>query len=165
MTIWNSENKWEELTSGLKVLRGFGMHASEQAITICSPVARTPVNMPQSVQVELDNWFESRFGVRFRQRSIFATGSFEVAQSYARDAGEVRALRPATDFCFCWSPLCEDLYGAYEESSSSESISEMLDRLEFRCDDLHSAILSENEIMLICSSVKAEKFSFKENKK
>ncbi|WP_157158300.1 hypothetical protein [Delftia sp. Cs1-4] len=158
MTIWNSEKKWEEFSSGLRVLRGFGIRSSEKSITLHSPAARTPVNMPQSVQVEIDNWFETRFGIRFRQRSIFGTGSFEVAQSYTRDFGEVRALRPEADFCFCWSPLCEDLYGAYQECSPSESIADMLDRLDFRCNDLYSAILSGNEIMLVCSSIQAEKF-------
>lgn len=114
--------------------------------------------MPLHVQAEIDDWFEAHFGVRFRQRSIFSTGSLEVARDYARDTGEVRVLRPTADYCFCWSPQCEDLYGEFMNSPSDESIPMLLKRLEFRCDDLASAILSNNEIMLVCSDVSATIF-------
>lgn len=117
------------------------------------------MHMPPEVQIEIDNWFESRFGVRFRQRSIFSTGSMEVAREYARGTGEVRVLRPEVDFCFCWSPLCVDLYGAYEDADRHESISALLEHLQFRCDDLSSAIRSKHEIMLVCSSVQARALS------
>ncbi|MCT6717231.1 hypothetical protein [Acidovorax sp. K2F] len=155
MPIWNSEHVWDEQSKGLKLFRGFPIRVSEETVTFGSPEERTPVNMPPLVQLEIDNWFEARFGVRFRQRSIFSTGSLDVARDYARDTGEVRALRPLADFCFCWSPLCGDLYGAYMDSHSSETIPTLLGRLEFRCDDIHSALLSENEVMLVCSSVQA----------
>ncbi len=137
------------------LLRGFPTRASEQIVTISSPTDRFPVNMPLCVQLEIDNWFEAKFGVRFRQRSLFCTGSIEVARGYTHMVGEVRTLRAVEDFCFCWSPLCDDLYGAYETSSHNESIGELLSRLQFRCDDLISAIRSQNEIMLVCSRVQA----------
>ena len=140
-------------------MRGFSTRSHEQTFHFSSPENRVPVSMQQHTQVEIDDWFETHFGVRFRQRSIFSTGSFEVARNYARDTGEVRVLRPTADYCFCWSPLCEDLFGEYIDSPSGESIPMLLKRLEFRCDDLASAILSNNEIMLVCSDVRATLFS------
>lgn len=155
MAIWNSPDVWLEQSKGNRLLRGFSTRAYEEKITYSSPTDRSPVNMPWSVQIEIDNWFEARFGVRFRQRSIFATGSLDVARGYARDTGEVRVLRPLADFCFCWSPVCEDLYGEYEISQSNEKIQDMLERLDFRCHDLSAALTSHNEIMLVCGCVQA----------
>lgn len=155
MSIWNSPSLWENLFSEHSLFRGHRCRNSSEVLTLHSPSARLPVHTPPAVQVEIDNWFENRFGIRFRQRSLFSTGSLEVARSYAGDYGEVRVLRPAADFCFCWSPVCEDLYAEYENLRYGESIPMLLDRLQFRCDDLQSAILSKNEIMLVCSSVRA----------
>lgn len=155
MSIWNPAADWARLSDGLPLLRGLATRAGADFVTMASPADRTPVHMPASVQMEMDDWFEGRFGVRFRQRSIFSTGSWEVARDYAGGTGEVRVLCPAADFCFCWSPLCADLYGAYEATDSREPISTLLERLHFRCDDLSSAIRSSHEIMLVCSCVQA----------
>jgi hypothetical protein len=158
MSIWKSSDQWEELTQSFSLLRGFSTRSHEQTFHFSSPESRAPVNMPPHVQVEIDDWFEAHFGVRFRQRSIFSTGSLEIARNYARDTGEVRILRPTADYCFCWSPLCEDLYGEFLDSPYGESIPMLLKRLDFRCDDLASAIRSNNEIMLVCSDVSATIF-------
>lgn len=103
----------------------------------------------------MDEWFFDRFGMRFRESSIFATGDLHAAQSYANDWGQVRRLEPKERFCFCWSPKCADLYNEFESSMSSESVEALLARLEFQCEDLEAAILSHHEIMLVCPSVEA----------
>ena len=90
MPIWNSASTWEELSSGATLFRGFPTRSVDEIIIFGSPVDRVPVNMPPTVQMEIDNWFESRFGVRFRQRATFSTGSFQVAREYAKHTGEVR---------------------------------------------------------------------------
>lgn len=156
MRNWNFAVDWDNLSDGLLLLRGFRARASGEVVILSSPSDRSPVHMPLVVQVEIDNWFELRFGVRFRQRSLFCTGSMDVARDYARSDGEVRALRPNAVFSFCWSPLCVDLYGAYMDAVKCEPITDLLERLQFKCDDLSSAIRSGHEIMLVCDSVLAQ---------
>lgn len=103
----------------------------------------------------MDDWFFNRFGMRFRESSLFATGDFHTAQGYATDWGQVRRLEPKERFCFCWSPKCIDLYNEFESLVGTESVEDLLARLDFQCDDLEAAILSHHEIMLVCHAVKA----------
>lgn len=93
--------------------------------------------------------------MRFRESSLFATGDLHKAQNYAADWGQVRQLEPRGRFCFCWSPECADLYNEFENSKLTESIEDLLARLDFQCDDLEAAILSHNEIMLVCPDIEA----------
>lgn len=111
--------------------------------------------MPLDVQIRMDDWFSERFGIRFRESSLFATGDQHVAQSYAKDWGQVRVLKPKDKYCFCWSPECADLYNEFSNSRDTESVEAMLRRLDFQCDHLEEAILSHHEIMLVCPLVEA----------
>jgi hypothetical protein len=113
--------------------------------------------MPLGVQRLMDDWFETRFGVRFRQCSLFATGDISVARDHAKGGGEVRHLCPVSSYSFCWSPLCDDLFHMYEQTAATEPVEELLERLNFRCEGMADAIASGNEIMLVCSSVEAHR--------
>lgn len=93
--------------------------------------------------------------MRFRESSLFATGDLHTAQNYATDCGQVRRLEPKERFCFCWSPECVDLYDEFENSKPTESVEDLLARLNFQCNDLKAAILSHHEIMLVCSDIEA----------
>jgi hypothetical protein len=126
-------------------------------VYLSSPENRVPVNMPLNAQQEMDDCFENSFGVRFRQQSLFCTGSFEVAKSYAGDFGEVRVIRPESRFCFCWGVHSDDLYFEYCKMKDFERIPDFIERLIFKTDDLHHAIQSGNEIMLSGSRFRASK--------
>ena len=93
--------------------------------------------------------------MRFRESSLFATGDLHTALNYATGLGQVRQLEPKERFCFCWSPECVDLFNEFENSKSTESVEDLLTRLDFQCDDLEAAILSNHEIMLVCSVIEA----------
>lgn len=103
----------------------------------------------------MDDWFFNRFGMRFRESSLFGTGDLVTAQGYAKDWGQVRRLEPKDKFCFCWSPDCADLYNEFVNSRSTESVEDMLERLDFQCNDLGAAIRSHNEVMLVCRDIEA----------
>lgn len=153
--IWHPADSWNEASGGLPLYRGFSRPTDGPVIFIQSPSNRVPLNMPPDVQTRMDDWFFVRFGMRFRESSLFATGDLHAARSYATDRGQVRRLAPEEQFCFCWSPKCADLYNEFESSKGPESVDALLARLEFRCEDLEAAILSHHEIMLVCPSVQA----------
>lgn len=149
--MWVDANQWGRLTGGRYALRGAHWNSSEQAISIASPSSRTPVHMPPEAHHQIDAYFERRFGVRFRSRSLFATGSFERAAGY----GYVRSLVPAASFCFCWSPQAVDLFEEVLHKTPEESYEDLLNRLGYQCDDLYGAIESGNEIMLVGAAFNA----------
>lgn len=152
MAIWNHADSWNSSSEGLLLYRGFSQKAVDEIVLVDSPTNRQPVSMPRDVQVQMDDWFDGKFGVRFRQRSMFTSGSISTAQGYARGGGEVRVLRATQDYCFCWSPYCHDLYDEFS-MMNGESVTELLERLDFRSTDLAGAIRSKNEIMLVGAGV------------
>ena len=158
-SIWVPPHSWCEQVNGQMLYRGFSRRVEGRVLTIASPELRQPRNMPVDVQTSIDNWFERKFGIRFRQRSLFATGSLEIAESYASERGEVRSLEPQADFCFCWSEECVDLYSEYQQSYSGESIDQLMERLDFRCDNLDYALRTGNEIMFVCRQVAATRLT------
>jgi hypothetical protein len=153
--IWYAADSWKTASRGKPLFRGFSRPSADPVIRIQSPSNRVPKDMPRDVQIEMDDWFFQRFGMRFRESSLFATGDPHTAQNYATDWGQVRQLEPKERFCFCWSPKCADLYNEFENPKRTESIEDLLVRLDFQCDDLEAAILSHNEIMLVCPDIEA----------
>lgn len=153
--IWYPADSWNAASGGLPLFRGFSRPSDNPIIDIQSPSNRLPRNMPLEVQTKIDDWFFKRFKMRFRESSLFVTGDIHTAQSYAGDWGQIRQLKPKERFCFCWSRECADLYNEFENSNRTESVEALLDRLNFQCDELKAAILSNNEIMLVCPAVEA----------
>lgn len=156
VNLKNNATTWFCDSKGLSIYRGFNKVRAELAIELSSPKNRRPRDNSLEVHAQADDWFEQRFGYRFRESSLFVTGDYENDKSYA-EHGEVRVIQPLSDYVFCWSPKCCDLYGEVELSPQSESISDMMARLEFQCTDIYSAIKSGNEIMIICDRLKASK--------
>lgn len=153
---------WTADSQGLPLYRGFREKNAVAMMKIQSPTDRHPMHMPHDVQSRIDNWFEVRFGVRFRQRSLFATGDITIAKAYSEDSGEVRHLRVAADYFFCWSPFSEDLFQEWQMSPVAESVEQMLERLQFQCDGLADAIKSRHEIMLVCPAIEAYRLDLNE---
>jgi len=156
---WKQSHSWIADAASQPIYRGFERTFASDVEIIASPMDRVPKHMPCEVQVLMDDWFEARFSVRFRQRSIFSSGSIEIARDYAGVWGEVRSLTPRTNYAFCWSHRCPDLYGAFEAIAPGETIEALLDRLEFTTDDISGAIRSGCEVMLVCASVAAQKIA------
>lgn len=155
--IWISPDKWDLITKKKPVYRGTSNSNSRTVMNISSPINRQPVNMPSDVQLKIDDIFESSFGIRFRERSLFSTGSLEVAKSYTGNYGEVRKIRPVEPFCFCWGLHSTDLYFEYMRASEHETICDMIHRLNFKIDDISRAIDLQCEIMLVGSNFQAIK--------
>ena len=156
INLKNNAITWPFDSKGLSVYRGFGNNRTEQVMEISSPKNRHPRDTPLDVQIQVDNWLEQRFGYRFRESSLFVTGDYMNAKSYA-EHGEVRVIQPLSDYVFCWSPKCCDLYEEVTLSPQGESVHDMMERLEFQCTDIYNAIKSRNEIMIICDRLKASK--------
>lgn len=154
---WFEASEWDVMLQGRLLFRGFSKEIDQQTLMTASPKHRTPVNMPPHVQVEMDDWFEGSFGIRYRQRSIFATGSFDNALGYAGTFGEVRKIRPTGPFCICWSPYVVDLYIDYQNISSQESLTRFLARQHFSNEDLGNAAETGHEIMLVGDAFACEK--------
>ncbi|ASU39120.1 hypothetical protein hmeg3_13045 [Herbaspirillum sp. meg3] len=157
MNMKFNHDDWKPLSGGMLLYRGFSQKAPEDTVLVRSPTDRKPAHMPLSVQHQMDDWFEKELGTRFRQRSLFTTGSLDVARRYAGDHGEVRVIQAIGPFQFCWSKKSHDLYDEFEAMSQQETIPAMLERLDFKCSDLEGALQSGNEIMLVGDAFKASR--------
>ena len=151
--MWIDPELWDEMRGGLTAFRGSKLwQPSGAPLVVASPENRRPVHMPERVQQEIDDYFEKRFGIRFRQRSLFATGSFGEARLH----GVVRAITPQAPFCFCWSPSSADLFEEYGAKPDAKPLVAWLEELQFRCDGLSDALRSGHEVMLVGPAFLAE---------
>jgi hypothetical protein len=151
--MWNDAEQWNAMRAGSLAFRGSShWQANGGPVVISSPEDRRPVHMPQAAQRAIDDYFEQKFGLRFRQRSLFATGN----GAEARQHGVVRALTPLEPFCFCWSPVSADLFEEFQAKAEAFAFSDWLDSLQFQCDDLAAALRSGHEIMLVGPAFRAE---------
>lgn len=66
---------------------------------------RTPTDTPKRVSKLMDDWFEKKFGIRFRSEALFVSGSAVFAQQF----GYVYIVFPIGDYDYCWSPVYGDL--------------------------------------------------------
>lgn len=153
---WFKAEEWDTLTGGLPVYRGF-TRPLEGTMTLDAPTDRKPKNIPEVAHRIIDDWFLEKFGVNFRTRAVYGTGSLENAQSHAGPDGEVAIIRPNADFSFCWSPHSYDLFGEYAELKSDDEIMTMLEKLEFRADNLEQAVMSGYEIMFASETFTVER--------
>lgn len=155
--LWFNVTEWETLSGGLPVYRGFSRPLANDSDIFLAPVDRKPKNIPEQAHHIIDAWFLENFGINFRTRAFYGTGSLEKAQDHAQQDGEVGLLRPNADFSFCWSPHSYDLIGEYAQLESDDQIIEMLEKLEFTAENLEQAIMSGCEIMLASDSFIVEK--------
>jgi len=153
--MWIQASEWARMVGGRRMYRGFTKKATGDMLNIHSPQNRVPRDMPSEIQAQMDFWFEQNLGFRYRQGAIFVTGDLDIARQYAGDHGEVRTLQPTGPFHFCWGRQSNDLYGEYVDMRANESVTELLQRLEFQCGDLAGALDSGNEIMLVGAAFQA----------
>ena len=114
---------------------------------------RRPTNTSAVAHQAVDDWFQAKFGIRFRQSSVFCTGNLGDAQSYAGTSGTTAIVMPVGDYDYCWSPDVGDLYIELQRNKGY-SLSALMDINHYKCnEDIIAAIQSDNEIMLHCQSV------------
>lgn len=86
--MWMRAQDWGQMVQGKHAFRGAKWPSTDKVITLKSPADRAPRNMPLDVHTRIDDYFEKQFGVRFRSRSLFATGDPQIA---AHSLGQVIA--------------------------------------------------------------------------
>lgn len=113
---------------------------------------RLPKNSPINFHSVADEWFFSRFGVRYRSNSVFLTSNLITANSYTPDTNNVVRVIPISKYRFCWSPKVSDLYWVATRlgSASSTHIQAELSSLGYIESDLCGAFLTGHELMLNC---------------
>jgi len=140
--------------------RGVSESFSRQEWARIIPVRqdRRPTNTDPKLQIVIDDWFQSKTGIRFRQSSAFCTGFYGDARSYQSTGGSTPIVLPVGDYDYCWSPNIGDLFIACQRGDSfmtvDEKAYEALEGGDYRFNtDLIEGIQSGNEIMLHCKSV------------
>ncbi|WP_156368605.1 hypothetical protein [Duganella sp. Leaf61] len=136
----------------LKFFRGVGEDILVDRPTIHKTrMDRRPRDLALGLHEEADNWFNMRFGVRYRSQALFITGSWTAARAYAASDQHVVRIIPAEQYRFCWSATLRDLLEYHTTANANESISNFLERNLYSEDDLKAANVSGHEVMLHCS--------------
>lgn len=106
---------------------------------------RKPKNMLPELHSKIDDWFQTKFGIKARSETVFVTGDFNDARSY----GKAYAVFPIGEFDFVWSPEVGDLFIVLHNETPSE-VPDRLADLKYQTTDLKAAIDSYYEIMVRC---------------
>jgi len=137
--------------------RGVKRH-NEPFIQKVTHSERRPADTPSRLHEYFNDYFEDRFGYRYRN-GIFASGSQEITEQY----GNAYIIFPTGNFSIIWSSQVEDLYSVMEEwgidvePDDDEDVDAYDESVEdFRRDVLttyrpgriHEALRSKHEIMI-----------------
>ena len=119
---------------------------------------RRPLTNTQAVQTAVDDWFQEKFGIRFRQSSVFCTGEYDDARSYQSSGSTTVIVLPVGDYDYCWASDIGDLFielqRATRQGPLSQQLTTVLEQGHYKCnEDIIDGIRSGNEIMLHCQSV------------
>lgn len=124
---------------------------------------RHPLDTSIETHQIADQWFEQKFGIRFRSAHVvFVTSDDDTAFEY----GGVGMVIPIGDFSFCWSSKYADVFYTklnerhikfqIDAQSNKRGITKeqvIIDTLEnanYQDSNLIAAIFSQNEIMIHC---------------
>jgi hypothetical protein len=99
-----------------------------------------------------DDWFNAKFGIRYRSQALFVTSREFTAKHYATSDNHVMRIVPLTEYRYCWSPQVIDLLflSKQVEQKSVAEIQESLVALDYREDGLAQAHAKGHEVMLFC---------------
>jgi hypothetical protein len=113
---------------------------------------RRPRDSNYSFHTIADEWFLSRFGVRYRSGALFVVSNLMHAGNYAETPLHVMRIIPLDAYTYCWSPVYRDLLfiQARLVDTKPKSVFDALDLGMYRESDLHSASVSGHEVMLYC---------------
>lgn len=124
---------------------------------------RRPRTMPHHLHEISGNWFQSQFGLNFRSKAIFCSGSLAQAVSYLDDKSTLIQIWPIGRYSLCFSERCTDLFEhlAFSFKGNSFSVNEVnlelanLGYVKYENSGLENAVASQCEVMLF-----AENFGF-----
>lgn len=111
---------------------------------------RKPRNIANAIHLRADDWFENRFGVKYRSQALFLSSSRFTAQHYAASEKHVVRIIPLGTYKYCWSPNVRDLLSRFKEPSAVDHVNDILGAAGYIESDLLGAHKSEHEVMLYC---------------
>lgn len=139
-----------QLPDGQMLFRGYGNEYSQHDVVFTKPIRtdRTPRDLHLRWHNLFDDFFEQKFGIRFRSASLFTTGYFVAASHY----GTPYIVIPAGGFKFCWSPAIEDPVNEPQlRAEPPESVTKLHDNGmmgTYRVDNFAGAVASDCEVMI-----------------
>ena len=83
-----------------------GMNRTELALVSRVRKDRKPSNTPINIHNLVDEWFDKKFGIKFRSNAMFATQIKSTAKAY----GTLYVVFPIGEFTICSSNIITDLY-------------------------------------------------------
>lgn len=127
-------------------------YPTDRASLVVPRMDRRPRDSSLAFHEAADQWFESRFGVRYRSQSVFVTASPLSARIYAASPSHVMRVIPMSTYKYCWSPAVSDLIFAATKyaDGSHEQVNAYLDQAAYRESELNEAHASGHEVMLSC---------------
>ena len=123
---------------------------------------RAPSSTPTKVHEALDEWFEKKFGIRARSKTMFCVGEdgWELAENFGKTVG---AVFPIDNFKYVWSPNVMDLYDtinsvmaetgggvATEVGFEVDKVMGFIDSAGYRDTGIKEAARGAEEIMIDC---------------
>lgn len=113
---------------------------------------REPRHSSLAFHQSADDWFQKRFGIRYRSQALFVTSRQLSASAYAHRHMHVVRVVPLSAYRFCWSPNISDLFLASKPyvTSSEEEIWGFLNSISYLESDLSAAYECGHEVMLHC---------------
>lgn len=143
-------DEWKKFTGGFPtdnlnwiIYRGMRVHFGADFALKSPRSNRRPLTTNEDVHAFADEYFQQKFGIKFRSNSIFTSRSTELAKYY----GDVYAIFPLDRVSFAWSEKVEDftndsadyrkrkLGTASKEPLSKDETFEMLDSFEYHFND------------------------------
>lgn len=114
---------------------------------------RRPKNSSPHFHEIADQWFERRFGIRYRSNGIFVTSRPLSASAYAASADHVVRIIPTSNYRYCWSPNVSDLLFAASRLAEAPAaeIERWLNDAQYCENGLHEAHTAGHEVMLYCA--------------
>lgn len=77
---------------------------------------RHPVDTPNNISKLMDNWFNKKFGIKFRSEALFVTGNVIAAKHF----GYVYIVFPIGNYDYSWSPVYSDLTDDFANALSKK---------------------------------------------
>lgn len=132
----------------IKLFRGFENRPNIGTINYVDK-NREPSDTSIEIHNKANEVFNEKFGIKFRESSVFCTGDLNEAREY----GDVAIIEPLGDYIICWSPSCKDFYHDTFDLETNE-IENFIFTSNYQTCDIEKAILSCNEIMIHCKEYK-----------
>jgi hypothetical protein len=137
----------------LAFLRGTSRRHSSDTVSIEVPRRdRKPKDSSAAFHAAADDWFDQKFGRRYRSGGLFVTSRRLTATTYAASEDHVMRIVPLSAYSYCWSPNVSDLLFMTQKFGAArrEAIWDELDRSGYITSDLKQAHDLGHEVMIYC---------------